>query len=415
MKTSPRDAWHHALLGWLNLALTAPSIYLWLGLPLILRQQGWTGMELGVFQLAGLPAIFKFAMAAPLERYRLAGSQYRNWAILLCLLLTLILLMLGRQDLLSSPGALFALAMAAALMATWADIPVNALAIRLLPEAQRMRAGGVRSAALSAGSIVGGGLMLLLQNQFGWHAPFWSMAGFLASAAGLLLTIKEPASKADTATEQHPQAALMQFQAYLSQAGARAWTCLLLLCFPFVGTAWFYLKPLLLDSGFTIADIAKIAGMGGGAIAAVASLLAASVCKRIGAIKAIPACALLNLVSLSTLSLVVCLNLGSYALLLAALMLAIALGSSASLAFGLMMYFTRTNRNAIDYSLQASLFAMSRMAVPLAAGVLLDFFGYRGMLLALTLASAGVLVLALKNRQVVSAVVQQQMLAGGAT
>lgn len=57
-----------ALFGWLNLALTAPGVYLWLGLPLVLRQHGWSGTALGLFQLASLPTVFKFLLAMPLDR-----------------------------------------------------------------------------------------------------------------------------------------------------------------------------------------------------------------------------------------------------------------------------------------------------------------------------------------------------------
>ncbi|NMU93913.1 MFS transporter, partial [Achromobacter ruhlandii] len=38
--------------GWLNLALTAPAAFLWPGLPLVLRQHGWSGPALGRFPLA---------------------------------------------------------------------------------------------------------------------------------------------------------------------------------------------------------------------------------------------------------------------------------------------------------------------------------------------------------------------------
>ena len=48
--------------GWLHLALTAPSVYLWLGLPLVMRQHGWSGTAIGLFQLAGLPALIKFCL-----------------------------------------------------------------------------------------------------------------------------------------------------------------------------------------------------------------------------------------------------------------------------------------------------------------------------------------------------------------
>lgn len=33
------------LFGWLNLALAVPSIYLMFGLPLVMRQYGWSGTD----------------------------------------------------------------------------------------------------------------------------------------------------------------------------------------------------------------------------------------------------------------------------------------------------------------------------------------------------------------------------------
>lgn len=172
-----------ALFAWLHLALTAPSVYLWLGLPLLMRQQGWSGVQIGLFQLAGLPAVAKFLLARPVER---GPRRYRAWGVGLCLALAAVLVLLGWADLLASPAQLFALAFAAALLATWADIPVNALAIRHLPAGEQLRAGALRSAALSLGSIAGGGLMLLVQLRWGWRAPFWVLAGMLVLGAALL-------------------------------------------------------------------------------------------------------------------------------------------------------------------------------------------------------------------------------------
>ena len=56
---APRTAWwpQQLLLGWLNLALTVPLIYLYIGLPLVMRQNGWSGTQIGLMQLAGLPAM----------------------------------------------------------------------------------------------------------------------------------------------------------------------------------------------------------------------------------------------------------------------------------------------------------------------------------------------------------------------
>lgn len=247
-----------ALFAWLHLALTAPSVYLWLGLPLLMRQQGWSGVQIGLFQLAGLPAVAKFLLARPVER---GQRRYRAWGVGLCLALAAVLVLLGWADLLASPAQLFALAFAAALLATWADIPVNALAIRRLPAGEQLRAGALRSAALSLGAIAGGGLMLLVQLRWGWRAPFWALAGMLVLGAALLCLLQPEPDGGRAA--RVPTSLWQDWRGYIAQPGARGWTLLLVLYFPFVGTAWFYLKPLLLDLGFDAQRVAQIAGVGG--------------------------------------------------------------------------------------------------------------------------------------------------------
>lgn len=397
-----RHGLQQALFGWLNLILTAPSVYLWLGLPLIMRQHGWSGLDIGLFQLAGLPALFKFALAAPVERLRGARGHYRNWSVALCLTLAALLMLTGRRELLGSRAELFALAFGAALLATWADIPVNALAIRLLPASQRLRAGGIRSAALSLGAVAGGGLMLLVQTRWGWRAPFWLMAALLVSGAAGLFLLREPPAAAPPAWAGASLQA--EVRGYFGQPAARRWSALLMLCFPFIACAWFYLKPLLLDHGFAAPQVALLVGVGGGLCAAVAGVAWAGVTRRIGIARALPVTALASLCALLALAAMVGFDAGPAALAACALLVALAMGANASLAFALMMYFTRAGHDASDYGIQASLFAASRLVLPPLAGVLVDRHGYTAMLLFLGAAMALVTALAFWSRRALARV-----------
>jgi predicted MFS family arabinose efflux permease len=381
-----------ALFGWLHLALTAPSVYLWLGLPLLMREQGWSGTAIGLFQLAGLPALFKFALATPVDLRGASGrSRYRAWALALCLAYVVLLLALGWQQLLAQRLWLFGLAFAAALAATWADIPVSALAIRLLPPAERMRAGGVRAAALSLGAIAGGGLMLLVQARWGWRAPFLCLAGALALGTALLAWVvdTEPADGQAPQPMRPADASLAAMvRGYGAQPGVWRWTLVLVSYFPFIGAAWFYLKPLMLDHGFAPAQAALVAGIGGGVAAALAGALSPMLTRRLGMARALPLYAGLNVAALALLAVVVAAG-GTFAgLVLAVACVAAAMGASSACVFGLMMQFARPRWQAFDYGLQASLFAASRMLVPLAAGVALDAAGAPAMLAGLALAAA---------------------------
>lgn len=394
---STARAWRLQLMfGWLNFVLAVPSIYLLLGLPLVMREHGWSGTDIGLFQLAGLPAVFKFLLALPVQRYRSVRGHYRAWAWVLCLLLALLLVVVSQQAINTHRLYLFGLAFVAGVLATWADIPVNALAIKLLPQAQQIRAGGIRSAALFLGAIVGAGVMLLVQNRWGWQAPFLLMAGGLLLALLPLGLLRESASDADQLQPARPS--LTDWSGYFSQPGARLWTWVLLSSFPFVGAAWLYLKPLLLDQGMPVQQVAWVAGIGGGVVGALASLLGGRLVRRLGPGRAIPWFMVFALGALLVLTAALGLQASLPWLVFAAFLLACAMGAVSTLVFGLMMFFSRQNRQAADYGLQASLFVLTRLLVPIGAGVLLDRSGALGMLAGLSLAMVGVCGLALAAR-----------------
>lgn len=393
----PGPRLRQATFGWIHFALTAPAIYLWLGLPLVMRQQGWSGAEIGLFQLAGLPAVFKVFLALPVERRRTGPRPYLRWAWLTGGGYLLALLALAAADAHADKAVLFALTLLAALCATWADIPVNALAIRLFSPEERPLAGGVRAAASFAGAVVGGGVMLLVQQAFGWSAPFLMLGAFLIVALALLAVIREE-DEEKTAVDGRPSP-LAVWRGFFGQAGAGTWTAVLLGYFPCVAAAWIYLKPLLLDRGFPAGEVAWIAGIGGGIVGALASL-AAGLLPRRRVPGVLPLSAAANALALGLLA-AAAEHAPAAGLIAAAAFLAFAMGLSSALAFALMMEFARDAWRAADYGLQASLFTLGRIAVAAVAGPCLDRFGYAGMLAALAAAALAVAALIAARRRFV--------------
>lgn len=394
MRPALRHGLAQALFGWLNLALTAPGVYLWLGLPLVLRQHGWSGTAIGLFQLASLPTVFKFLLAMPLDRRGAGRGGYRRWTVALLLAYAAVLLALGWRDLLNDGALLFALAAAAALAGTWADVPVNALAIRVLPAASRAWAGGIRSMALCLGAIVGGGLMLLAQARWGWQAPFLLMAAALALGAALTLLLQEATGTVDAERTDDGAIATRQAIAYLRLPASRRWLPLLALLFPFIGAGWFYLKPLLLDHGLAPERVAWLVGVVGGTVGALGSIAGARLLKHLGPGLAVPLHAGLGAAALAALALAVGLDAAPAALVACAMAVAASMGATAALVFGLMMSHARPGLQALDYGIQSSVFALTRIAAPLAAGMLLDIAGAGAMLAALAIGATGVLALA---------------------
>ncbi|MEE1925132.1 MFS transporter [Pseudomonas sp. 148P] len=383
-----RIAGLQVLFGWLNLVLAVPSIYLMFGMPLVMRQYGWSGTEIGLFQLAGLPAVFKFLLAVPVQRVRLGKGHMVHWMLLLGAALLVLYWLIGRQNLIEQRMPLFVMTFAISIIATWMDIPLNALAVQWLPRSQQLRAGSIRSAALFLGAIVGGGAMLLIQARFGWQAPFLIMgAGLMLGVLPLLVLRHKPQS--EEAAQPAQAGFVADWMSFFSQPAARQWTWLLLTAFPFIGAAWLYLKPLLLDTGMAMQDVAWVVGIAGGVTGVVFSLLGGRLIGVLGTARAILVYLLAALLALVLLTVSVWLKLGQLWLIVSALCLAASMGAVSALMFGLTLFFSRRQRTASDYGLQSSLFVVTRLAAPVAAGLLLDRLGQAGMLACL---SAGLLL-----------------------
>ena len=383
-----RIAGPQLLFGWLNLVLAVPSIYLMFGMPLVMRQYGWSGTEIGLFQLAGLPAVFKFLLAVPVQRVRLGRGHLVHWMLLLSALLLVLYWLIGRQNLIEQRLPLFAMTFAISIIATWMDIPLNALAVQWLPRSQQLRAGSIRSAALFLGAIIGGGAMLLIQARQGWQAPFLIMGAGLLIGVLPLLALRRKAQPVET-EQAAPTGFVADWMSFFNQPAARQWTWLLLTAFPFIGAAWLYLKPLLLDQGLPMQEVAWIVGIAGGITGVIFSLIGGRLIGVLGTARAILVYLLAALLALLLLTVSVWLKLGTNWLIASALCLAASMGAVSALMFGLTLFFSRRQRTASDYGLQSSLFVITRLAAPVAAGLLLDRLGQAGMLACL---SAGLLL-----------------------
>lgn len=378
---------------WFNVSLTLPATWLMLGLPMILHQQGWSGQELGLFQLAGLPAVIKLWLALPVERGRVFRQRYKSWGCLLWLGLAILFALLSQVGLQQNKSLLFTLLLGCSLLLAWCDVPVNALAIALFRHNEQVRAGSVRAAALFAGAVGGSGIMLLLWQHYGWAVPCLLMSGAALLCALLLRLLPEPPAG---------EYRRIEIMGFFHQPGGKGWYPLCLLAFPFLGSGWLWLKPLLLDAGMPVQQVIMWVGVGGSVIGAVVSLAGARWLNRHNASLALPGWLLFAGISLLLLAAGVSLKLSAAMLLVISTLMASAIGGLSALMFMLMMAFSREDNRAVDYGIQASLFTLSRLSVPLFSGLLLDRFGGGVMLTMLSLCTLAVALYAWQQRRAIA-------------
>lgn len=380
-----------------NFMLTAMTIYLYLGMPLAMRQHGWSGAEIGAFQLAGIPVLLKFLMAAPIERFVFKKGNYFKWACFLGAGTIVGLVCLSQSNIEEVPFMqVFLWTLVTSIFATWVDVPINAIAIRTLPKKEQVRSGVFRSSVSALASIIGGGIMIFVYGRFGWEAPIYLFIIGIVLSLLMLLPVDKETSKAESFQDKAApflsngfKMSISIWKGYFLQSDKVWWNIILVSYFPFIGCAWLFLKPMLLDHGLKVDEIAWLATIGG-MIAALSSFAYALMLKKVPGFKALFWVSGLNIIALYLMLHLSQSFLHGWQLIATICVLALSLGLSSGLVLGLLMAQSREHHEAVDYGIQSSLFSLSRMLVPAVAGVLLDHIGYQGMFTALLLAALSV-------------------------
>lgn len=400
----PKFLWQMAF-GWMNFALAVPSIYLMLGMPLMMRQYGWSGTEIGLFQLAALPTIFKFLFAVPIQKIDLGRAHFVSWLYALSVPLIILFFWLSSHNLIQQPQLLFIFTFIISILLTCLDIPLNALAVQFFSRTQQIATGSIRSAALFLGAIVGGGIMLLLHHRFGWHLPFILMAIFIIIGLIPFIFLRQHAqlNRQPNHLPSSKTNILHDWKTFFEQPYAKAWMGLLILGFPFIGAAWLYLKPLLLDYGLSIANVALMIGTVGGIVGAMSSLCAGRLAKHLGIAKTMMIYFVISILAILLFTLALWLKISATYLVVFALLIGVGMGGISALLFGLTLLFTRKENNAADYGLQTTLFTISRIGIPIFAGILLDYSGQISMLLFLVTGVTMALIIAWFSRNTIQA------------
>lgn len=251
--------------------------FITVGLTAILRDGGTSLDTLAVLQFVGLIWPIKFLWAPLLDRY----GQYRSWLFGLQAAMVLALLaLLPFTDPSSQLGPVIAVCAAYVFLSATQDIAVDAVAVRVLSDAQRGTGNGIQISASYLGNLIGGGLCVIVYDRFGWVAAITLLAALTAVG---LVTIKmfreDDRAERVAGTSQAYRALFSVF----AQPGCRHWTFgVVPLLYVGSGAAYALVTPALVDAGWSLERIGVVTGIVASAPAIAAGLAAGAVTSRIG-------------------------------------------------------------------------------------------------------------------------------------
>jgi predicted MFS family arabinose efflux permease len=368
-------------------------------LPALLRYHEVSLAMVGLTSLLSLTWAGKFLWAPLVDLYGSNRFGYRkSWIV--PLQIGAVLLLLGTS--LMNPRALFLIVIMAFLInliAATQDIATDALAIDVLHPEERGAGNGIQIAGYRVGMILGGGVLLMVFDQFGWTNTFLALGA-------LLLVGVIPVGRHHEARHEVRQddASLQERYVHMVLEGFRQpqmglWLLVLLTYKAGDALGSVMLRPFLVDRGFQLADIGWMLGTVGFSAGLLGAVVGGGIINLLGRTRGLVVFGLTHSLSM-LLYAVPAAGIGTDALLYGLCAAEHFAGSLASVALlTQMMDRSRAEASATDYTMQSSTLAIAIGIVGAASGFLTEAVGYTMLfVLACVCGLAGVLVFAVIDK-----------------
>lgn len=256
--------------------------FIYIGLTAMLRREGVSLQSLAAVSLAGIFWALKPLWAPLLDCFgRTRQGHYRTW-----LLVVQPLLALSGISLMVLPepaqhlGTLGVLIAVYTFISATQDIAADGLTARAVDDSTRPLANGIANAAQWLGNVLGGGVIVIVYDVFGWVPAMVTLTALSLLPMALVLRHHE-----HVPAESPPRlkAAYVQLVQVFRQPDGRLWGLAVMPLF-LAGTtaAYTLLTPALTDAGWSVGRLGWVMGMFLAGPAALASILVGPCVVRFG-------------------------------------------------------------------------------------------------------------------------------------
>lgn len=331
---------------------------------------------IGLLSLVSLPWMLKFLWSPIVDRYSFSTREhYRPWILGCQSLLAFTLVVCAFLDIEQNPSAMIVSLFLVCVLAATQDIATDALAIGLLSVQERGVGNGVQSAGNYLGAIIGGGGMLVLLGRLGWQVSLLTLA-LLILLASIPIWRHQEKPRTHAAAEKPNFSALVNF---CRRRGMEHWLLILLTYTlgPRMATAMF--QPLLVDLGFSLADIGLLIGIVGYSASMVGAPLAGFLIAPLGRKRSLVIFGLLQSVAIAVYLLPGMGITNLPWLYLACITVQLFLAMAYTAEFTVMMDKSALNTAGTDYTLQTSVLTLSSILAGTLGGLIAEAIGYASL------------------------------------
>ncbi|CAM3006932.1 MFS transporter [Saccharomonospora xinjiangensis] len=345
----------------------------------ILRDRGVPLDRLGWLQAALMISALRVLWAPVVDRIgAMSRGHYRMWLLVLQPLMAMTLAGLALVEPVRHLDLVLLAGLVTAALSATQDIAVDSIAVRLLRPEQHGVANGIQVAGGYVGSLVGGGVSLLVYDRWGWTATVLLIAAL--SVVPLLQLARLRETGAATALSLRARYVAMFDVARLPRL--RVWTLAVQpCCLAGIFAAYSLVGPMLVDAGWSLSEIGWVTSIAGDGVAIGGAVVAGVVVARVGAMPSLVLFGLLQVAAVLGLLPLAFGGGGSVSMAVAILVFKVAYAASATVIGTVSMRLSRPELAGTDYSAMATAGALVAFGAGAVALWTAETVGYPATLL----------------------------------
>lgn len=384
MKT-PVKGLNLATFFFLYIAQSIPMSFFSTVLPVMMRQENFSLSAIGMLQLIKLPWILKFLWSTLVDRQARTLKDYKRWIFSSELCYALIIFIVAFLDFNTDFYLILTLIILSFVASATQDIATDALAVLSFDRKDKSLVNSMQSMGSFGGSLIGGGLLLLLFRQVGWNhlLPF---LGVFVIIALLPLALN---NKLKITRETEPQP-VRKADAFLFFRQKGIWKHIVFLFFFYSGLIGILamIKPYLVDQGYDMEAIGLMNGVAGTFTGFLASFAGGFIVRRLGRSQARVLFAVFILISACYFTGLTFLHPTPLLLYTGIFLLWGSYGMATIIVYTTAMDHVRPGREGTDFTIQTVITHLGSMCIAMGSGKLADLAGYRGLFVAEMLLAA---------------------------
>lgn len=384
----------------LYLARAIPSTFLMTALQVTMRQHHIGLATIGLLSLTRLPWSLKFIWTPLIDRHCVTVGDFKKLIISTELVFALAIIIVGFLDVANNLPLIIALVLLSAFCASIQNVTNDTLAVNAFRRGDHSAVTSMKSMGRYVGRILGGGFFIMILHAYGWHTVV-TLLGFLALLLALPIILNKHIV-IDDRKEAKKHTSVKDFYRFFARR--EVWPQVVFLMLFFIGFDGIMsmFKPWMTDMGYNMKQIGLYNGVIGTSVAFVMAAFAGWWVKRTGLKTAqrivsvfaisVPAYFLFLTYVTPTLTLI----------MVGIVLLRTTEASAAVTVYSTSMDYVRAGREGTDFTIQVVLVHISGSLITLIAGVVGQWFDYRGLCiteLALSLVTVWYIFFKFHNRE----------------